>query len=72
MSFSANSVTIKFLAPNVNKDQTISFQIRVNNGNGNSDTPVPWVIIGNNRVSGGGTFGWLLLLISPMLLLRRR
>jgi hypothetical protein len=72
VSFSAESATINFLAPNVKEDQTMAFQLSVDDGNGNSDTAVTSVIIRNNKVSGGGTFGWLLLLISSMLLLRRK
>jgi uncharacterized repeat protein (TIGR01451 family) len=72
VSFSADSATINFLAPDVKEDQTMAFQLSVDDGNGNSDTAVTSVVIRNNKVSGGGTFGWLLLLISPLLLLRRK
>jgi len=59
VTFSANSETISFEAPKVAKDETISFQLTVDDGNGNSDTAVASVSIVNEKESG--SFGWLML-----------
>tara|TARA_R110002124_G_scaffold134049_4_gene296677 strand:+ start:426 stop:5066 length:4641 start_codon:yes stop_codon:yes gene_type:complete len=70
VTFSANSETISFEAPKVVKDETISFQLTVNDGNGNSDTAVASVSVVNEKESG--SFGWLMLLLTPLLFIRRK
>jgi subtilisin family serine protease len=70
VSFGANSATLNFVAPKVSKDETISFQLTVDDGNGNSDTTVASVSIVNKKSSG--SFGWLMLLLTPMLFTRRK
>jgi subtilisin family serine protease len=70
VSFSANAESISFEAPKVSKDETISFQLMVDDGNGNSDTTVASVSIVNKKESG--SFGWLMLLLTPMLFTRRK
>ena len=61
---------VKFKAPKISSDETISFQLEVNDGNGNSDTTVASVAIENK--SSSGSFGWLLALLTPVLFARRR
>ena len=70
VSFSANAESISFEAPKVSKDETISFQLMVDDGKGNSDTTVASVSIVNKKESG--SFGWLMLLLTPMLFTRRK
>lgn len=70
VTFSANSETISFEAPKIAKDETISFQLTVDDGNGNSDTAVASVSIVNEKESG--SFGWLMLLLTPLLFTRRK
>ncbi len=72
VSFSANASSITFVAPKVTKQNgVISFHLTVDDGNGNSDIAVASVDIINKK-SNGGSFGWLILLASPLLWLRRR
>ena len=72
VSFSASAATISFAAPKVTKqNDVISFHLTVDDGNGNTDTEVVAVNILNKK-STGGSFGWLILLASPLLWLRRR
>lgn len=70
VSFSASAESISFAAPKVSKDETMAFQLTVNDGNGNSDTTVASVSIVNKKESG--SFGWLMLLLTPMLFTRRK
>lgn len=70
VTFSANAASISFEAPKVSKDETISFQLTVDDGNGNTDTTVASVSIVNKKSSG--SFGWLMLLLTPMLFTRRK
>ena len=70
VSFSANAESISFTAPKVSTDETISFQLTVDDGNGNSDTTAASVSIVNKKSSG--SFGWLMLLLTPMLFTRRK
>lgn len=70
VSFSANSASFSFVAPHVVTDETISFQLTVNDGNGNTDTTVASASIVNKKESG--SFGWLMLLLTPMLFIRRK
>lgn len=72
ISFSANAATFTFAAPQVtSKNSVISFHLTVNDGHGNTSTAVASVDIINKKTSGG-SFGWLILLASPLLWLRRR
>ncbi|MGB1262096.1 MAG: S8 family serine peptidase [Cognaticolwellia sp.] len=70
VSFSANSESISFTAPKISKDETIAFQLTVNDGKGNSDSTTASVAIVNKKESG--SFGWLMLLLTPMLFTRRK
>ncbi|TWX73021.1 S8 family peptidase [Colwellia sp. C1TZA3] len=70
VAFNASAESISFTAPKVSKDETISFQLTVNDGNGNSDSMVASVSIVNKKESG--SFGWLMLLLTPMLFTRRK
>jgi hypothetical protein len=71
VSFGASGDTITFEAPKVSKDETLSFQLTVEDSNGNSDTAVVSVTVANKK-SSGGSFGWLMLLLTPMLWVRRK
>tara|TARA_R110001632_G_scaffold10237_14_gene38132 strand:- start:310 stop:4968 length:4659 start_codon:yes stop_codon:yes gene_type:complete len=70
VSITANSASISFTAPTVERDETIAFQLTVDDGNGNSDTTTASVSIVNKKESG--SFGWLMLLLTPMLFTRRK
>jgi subtilisin family serine protease len=70
VSINANSASISFTAPTVERDETIAFQLTVDDGNGNSDTTTASVSIVNKKESG--SFGWLMLLLTPMLFTRRK
>jgi subtilisin family serine protease len=70
VSFNANSASISFTAPKVDSDLTMAFQLTVDDGNGNSDTKTASVSIVNKKESG--SFGWLMLLLTPMLFTRRK
>ena len=70
VTFNASSASISFTAPTIEKDETIAFQLTVDDGNGNSDTTTASVSIVNKKK--GGSFGWLVLLLTPMLFTRRR
>lgn len=70
VSFSRNAETINFTAPKINKNETIAFQLTVDDGNGNTDTAVASVSIVNKKESG--SFAWLMLLLTPLLFTRRK
>jgi len=70
-TFDANAEALSFDAADVKADETISFQLTVSDGNGNSDTTVASASI-TKKSSTGGSFGWLLLLATPMLFTRRK
>jgi subtilisin family serine protease len=70
VTFNASAESINFTAPNVSKNETISFQLTVNDGNGNSDSMVASVSIVNKKESG--SFDWLILLLTPLLFTRRK
>ena len=70
VSFTANSASISFTAPTVDRDETIAFQLTVDDGNGNTDATTASVSIVNKKSSG--SFGWLMLLLTPMLFTRRK
>lgn len=70
VSFSASSASFSFEAPKVSKDETITFQLTVDDGNGNTDTTTASASIVNKKSSG--SFGWLMLLLTPMLFTRRK
>ncbi len=71
VTINANSAEISFTAPKVSKDETISFQLTVDDGNGNSSIAVASASVLNKK-SSGGSFGWLMLLLTPMLFTRRK
>jgi subtilisin family serine protease len=71
VSFDASAASISFEAPKVSKDETISFQLTVDDGNGNTSTASASASIVNEK-SSGGSFGWLMLLLTPMLFTRRK
>ncbi|WP_375144350.1 GlyGly-CTERM sorting domain-containing protein [Pseudoalteromonas sp. HL-AS1] len=61
---------VKFNAPKVSSDETISFQLEVSDSKGNTDTAVASTSIINK--SSSGSFGWLMALLTPLLFARRR
>ncbi len=65
-----SSASVSFTAPGVSNDETLSFQLTVTDSAGNSDTTVKSVSIVNKKESG--SFGWLMLLLTPMLFTRRK
>lgn len=70
VSFDASAASFSFEAPKVSKDETVSFQLTVDDGNGNTNTTVASASIVNKKSSG--SFGWLMLLLTPMLFTRRK
>lgn len=71
VSFSASSESISFTAPAVSGDNSvISFELTVTDENGNTNSTIASTTITNKKDSG--SFGWLLVLASPLLWLRRR
>jgi subtilisin family serine protease len=70
VSFSENSDSISFQAPKIVNNETMSFQLTVDDGKGNSDVAVTSISIVNKKESG--SFGWLMLLLTPMLFTRRK
>ena len=70
VSFTANAASISFTAPTVDRDETIAFQLTVDDGNGNTDATTASVSIVNKKSSG--SFGWLMLLLTPLLFTRRK
>lgn len=70
VSFNASAASFTFEAPKVSKNETVSFQLMVNDGNGNTNTTVASASIVNKKESG--SFGWLMLLLTPMLFTRRK
>ena len=71
VTFDASSATLSTTAPKVSKDETIAFQLTVDDGNGNTDTTTASVSVVNKK-SSSGSFGWLMLLLTPMLFTRRK
>ncbi|AZQ83051.1 GlyGly-CTERM sorting domain-containing protein [Colwellia sp. Arc7-635] len=71
VSFDATAASFSFEAPKVSKDETISFELTVNDGNGNTSSASASASIVNEK-SSGGSFGWLMLLLTPMLFTRRK
>ncbi|MEW6983672.1 S8 family serine peptidase [Colwelliaceae bacterium 6471] len=60
-----------FVAPKVSsQNDTVSFQLTVDDGNGNSDTAVVSISVVDKKTTGG-SFGWLLL-SAPLFWLRRK
>jgi subtilisin family serine protease len=70
VGFDASAASFTFVAPKVSKDETVSFQLTVNDGNGNTNIAVASASIVNKKASG--SFGWLMLLLIPMLFTRRK
>ena len=70
VSFDANAASISFTAPKVSSDETLSFSLTVSDANCNTSTETADVQIINRRNSGG-SFGWLMLLATPLLFRRR-
>lgn len=71
VTFGNSAAKVSFEAPKVSKDETLSFQLTVTDSAGNSDTTVTSVSVVNKK-SSSGSFGWLMLLLTPMAFLRRR
>ena len=71
VSFDANVASFSFEAPKVSQDETISFQLTVDDGNGKTGTASASASIVNEK-SSSGSFGWLMLLLTPMLFTRRK
>ncbi|MEL0655481.1 S8 family serine peptidase [Pseudoalteromonas issachenkonii] len=61
---------VKFNAPKVSSDETISFQLEVSDSKGNTDTAEASTSIINK--SSSGSFGWLMALLTPLFFARRR
>ena len=71
VNFNASASSFSFEAPNVSSQNSIvSFNLMVDDGNGNTDTAIVAVEILNKKGSGG-SFGWLLL-AAPLVWLRRK
>ncbi len=71
VKFNDTAATITFEAPEVSKEnEVISFYLTVSDDKGNTSTAVTSIDILNQK--SGGSFGWLILLASPLLWLRRR
>jgi hypothetical protein len=71
VKFSADAATISFEAPEVSKEnEVISFHLTVSDDKGNTSTAVASIDVLNQK--SGGSFGWLILLASPLLWMRRR
>ena len=70
ITFDAHAATLSFTEPDVSVDQVMSLQLTVNDGHGNSNTQVVSIDVKNKP--SGGSFGWLLLLATPLLWLRRK
>ena len=70
VAFDTSAASFTFVAPKVSKDETISFQLTVNDGNSNTNTTAASASIVNKKESG--SFGWLMLLLTPMLFTRRK
>ena len=70
VSFSANASTISFQVPQVSQNETLSFQLKVSDNKGNSDTKVVSVSITNKKESSSGSFGWFTLMLMSLLLAR--
>ncbi|MFB0980541.1 MAG: S8 family serine peptidase [Alteromonadaceae bacterium] len=71
VTFISTAESISFSAPKISKDEKISFNLMVDDGNGNQHSTVTSITI-INKESGGGSSSWLLLLLTPMLFTRRR
>lgn len=72
VSFDPTAATLSFEAPKVKKaGDTMAFQLYVSDDNGNTDMTFTSVEIVNKKSSSGGSFAWLMLLITPMLWVRR-
>ena len=73
VNFNASASSFSFEAPNVSSQNSIvSFNLMVDDGNGNTDTAIVAVKITNITSSGGGSFGWLSLALLPLVWLRRK
>lgn len=71
VTFNGSGDSISFVTPKVSNNDIISFQLTVDDGKGNTDSEVIAITVVKNR-DGGGSFGWMLLLLTPMLWLRRK
>jgi len=71
VSITGNGSSISFEAPKVSADEVLSFQLEVDDGNGNSDMTVGTANITKNK-GDSGSFGWLLALLTPLMFIRRR
>ncbi len=70
VSFDANATSPSFTAPKVSLDERMSFQVVVNDGSVDSSPAIVTATIVNKKESG--SFGWLMLLLTPMLFTRRK
>ena len=65
-----NLASPSFTAPKVSLDERMSFQVVVNDGSVDSSPAIVTATIVNKKESG--SFGWLMLLLTPMLFTRRK
>ncbi|MBW8184262.1 S8 family serine peptidase [Shewanella nanhaiensis] len=74
VTFNNTADKISFLAPTVDVNaQTLSFQVEVNDGNGNSDSTLVSVSVTDKvERKSGGSLGWLTLLLLPLAWRRRK
>lgn len=71
-TFNATASEISFSAPSVSPEgQTLTFELTVSDSHGNMDTKTVSVMV-ENQPEDGGAFGWLSLLMLPLVWLRRK
>ncbi len=73
LSFDASAATITVDAPDVDDaGEILTFQVTVSDTNGNSDTQLVTVNVHETANHQGGAFGWISLLLMPLVWLRRK
>jgi endonuclease I/predicted extracellular nuclease len=74
ISFQFDSATLAFTAPSVGSDEALKFELTVSDGRHQVTQEYNVVVEANSSGSGvgGGSMGWLVLLFTPLVGLRRR
>jgi hypothetical protein len=88
VTLTANGAVVTVAAPEVTQDETVTIQLTVDDGNGNTDTDSFSITIinqvtnnpgggdntppNNNDSGGGGSIAWLLLMLGGMTLMRQK
>ncbi|MDR9764761.1 S8 family serine peptidase [Shewanella baltica] len=73
VSFDATASEISFTAPPAPPvGETLTFELTVADGHGNMDAKAVSVMVENTPDNGGGSLGWLSLLMLPVVWLRRK